>query len=261
MKNVIIVGCYEGVTDFYTYDKHRSEFTSRALAADIDAVAKAVAEKGYKAYSVCLRAPDDKELYKYYGNFLSENVTAVDAVDLPKLLPDCVAAIIVGAAAKAGTQNAFLDATYAQYVYNYFIDGKTKGEFGIYKTFFAMQGVPVIMGSGCRAACKEFAEEIDGVYTVETKVADVRRNAATAYPEAETREKLYKTAVDALKNLSKFTINRVDKVKIKIEYIREDYLEDSFYFRGIAARGAKRTDSRAVEWIQTNTDDVTSFLT
>ena len=159
MKNVIIVGCYEGVTDFYTYDKHRSEFTSRALAADINAVANAVVEKGYKAYSVCLRAPDDKALYKYYGNFLSKNVTAVDAAELSKLLPDCAAAIVVGAAAKAGTQNAFLDATYAQYVYNYFIDGETKGEFGIYKTFFAMQGVPVIMGSGCRAACREFAEE------------------------------------------------------------------------------------------------------
>jgi len=259
MKNIIVVGSYEGVSGYSDISRGNSEYVSKELASDINCVADISKKHGYKVYSFCPEAKESKYLFKYYANFLNE-VESVDSIGLKDIISDCIGVVLVGISAKAGTINAFLDKTYKDSWWKYSINGKESGLFNIFSTFFAINNIPVILMSGCYAACIEAKNENDDVLIVETKRGiENNRNMADCIPVNIVREKLSCAMEQALTNINKYKINKVLlPVKINIEFIREDYLEDTLFIN--KNLDLDRIGARVIEKNIYNTNDIKDFL-
>lgn len=246
MKNVLLIGCYEGVTGLSSVTRINSKFTSKALADDLNAAAVAVTELGFKAYALSINADESLFSYKHFVNFLSDKIELIKASELETAIKECVAVMVIGVPAMAGTEKAFLDATLKPYILNYYINGERKGEIGIYSTYFASKNIPVIMASGCESACGECRREIDGIYTVTTKKAQLR-DSAECYLDEKVRKSITETAKSALLSLELFKTDGFKfPLDIKVEFIREDYLEDRLYNKN-CGQNVKRIDSRTLE--------------
>ena len=245
MKGILIVASHEGASGYNSIGRNFSASTSREIAEDINAVARAIQEQGFETYSFYTKTKEDPATFSWYGNYLEQGITPVKKDEVKGLLATIDGVILLGLPAKAGTQDAFLDHTLYDYaIFDYKIDGQSKGAIGICKTFFHSNGIPVLMSSGCLAACNEAKEE--GIEScVVTKTAQENwRNTAILRDIKEVHEELYATAKRVLANAKRFEkTNRT--VTVEVEFIREDFLENFAYknktFERVNARTLKKT--------------------
>lgn len=245
MKNILIVASHEGASGYDAIGRNFSASTSRELAEDINAVSRAIKEQGFGVYSFYKKTKEDPATFSWYGNYLEEGITPVRKEEVKGLLGAIDGVILLGLSAKAGTQNAFLDHTLYDYaIFDYKIDGQRKGALGICKTFFDANGIPVLMSSGCLAACNEAKEEGITECVITKTAKEGWRNGANVRDKEEVHEELYATAKRVLVNAKRF--EKTSKtVLVEIEFIREDFLENFAYknktFERVNARTLKKT--------------------
>ncbi len=243
MKNILILASHEGASNFDSVGRGYTYSSSEEIAKDINAVARACIEQGWGVYAFNIKAKENPATFSWYGNFLDKGIKPIQKEEIKSILDGVQGVILLGLAAKAGTQEAFLDNTLYDYaIYDYKIDGQRKGALGICKTFFDGNGIPVLMSSGCKAACQEAEEEGIKERVVTKTAQEGWRNGANCRPVKEVHEELYQTAKRALVNAQRFAKTQ-KLVTVEIEFIREDYLENFAYKNG----GFERVDARTLK--------------
>lgn len=257
MKKILIIARNAGSGELTYYNRIDSEFSEMAMARDADAIAEGILQSGYIPVVYAPRATYGKDYYAHYARFIKKATVLYTAGDLATELPEISAAVLSGVPAKAGTGNAFMDETFAPRFYDYYIDGKTVGEIGIYKTFLAMNGIKIIGFMGDKAACDEANAELGNVFTVETKSAPSRFCANVVMSADEIRKKATSETKSALADFTAEKFVKPAAVNVVIEFMREDDLEDFLFVND--GCGFVRTGARRVEKTVKSTRNLCDF--
>ena len=151
----------------------------------------------------------------------------------------------IGAHAKAGTINGFLDHTQSSEAwFNYLVNGRKTGELGQWAIVAGHFGVPMLMVSGDEAACAEAREFFGPIECVPVKQG-VGRHYARPYD--------YDNNLENIKNAAKNAIGLVETCKpykpvlpmeIILETTRSDYCDNIANNTGV-----DRIDARTVRKI------------
>jgi D-amino peptidase len=170
----------EGVSGLYTREhawywekgarEHVCAEGRRLLTADINSAASAVLAAGVEHLVIC-------DTHHGGGNILwSEMLTdprIVYETPRPQMMPSLDntfdGLILLGHHAKAGTQNAFLDHSWALTIFDFQINGMSVGEVGIETCYAGHWDVPLIMVQGDAACCAEAEIQFPGVVTAAVK--------------------------------------------------------------------------------------------
>ncbi len=149
----------------------------------------------------------------------------------------------IGMHAMAGTQNAFLDHTQSSTQwFDYRINGRSYGEFGVAAAFSGLYGVPAVMVSGDIAACEEAKRFMGDIETAVVKRA-VGRNKAVSLPLDEARLRIYEAAKNAAGRVGSIKPYRMlTPIEIRLTFQRTDYCESTLK----RCADAERVDSRTV---------------
>lgn len=149
----------------------------------------------------------------------------------------------IGMHAMAGAQNAFLDHTQSSTQwFDYRINGRSYGEFGIAAAFSGLYGVPAVMVSGDIAACEEAKRFMGDIETAVVKRA-VGRNKAVSLPLEEARLRIYEAAKNAAGRVGSIKPYRMlTPIEIRLTFQRTDYCESTLK----RCADAERVDSRTV---------------
>lgn len=257
MKKILIIARNAGSGELTYYNRIDSEFSEMAMARDADAIAEGILQSGYIPVVYAPRATYGKDYYAHYARFIKKATVLYTAGDLATELPEISAAVLSGVPAKAGTGNAFMDETFAPRFYDYYIDGKTVGEIGIYKTFLAMNGIKIIGFMGDKAACDEANAELGNVFTVETKSAPSRFCANVVMSADEIRKKATSETKSALADFTAEKFVKPAAVNVVIEFMCEDDLEDFLFVND--GCGFVRTGARRVEKTVKSTRNLCDF--
>ncbi len=111
------------------------------------------------------------------------------------------AAFFIGYHAHMSTENAVLAHTWSsERVSNVWLNDRLVGEIGLNASVCGSFGVPVILLTGCAAACKEAEEWIPGITTVAVKKASGRQ-AAECLPPAVSQACILEAAERAVSGL------------------------------------------------------------
>ena len=161
----------------------------------------------------------------------------------------------IGMHARAGTPNAFLDHTQSSIQwFDYRINGRSHGEFGIAAAFSGIYDVPAIMVSGDEAACKEaraFAGEIE-LAVVKHALC---RNKAESLPFEQARAAIYQAAKNATALIGKIKPYKLQQpLDIQLTLSRTDYCESALRHCPTAERLDGRTLRKQVSKAQTYFD-------
>lgn len=208
-----------------------------------------------KAVSACFEAKADK-VYYLDGHGGGGNVfeTLIDTraqkcsieewvVLLKNGSIDCQ--IELGAHARAGTINGFLDHTIiSKKIFSIKINGIEMSELSLHAALCGKFGVPVVAVIGDEAACRQAKEYIPGCFTCAVKHA-TERNIATTYPNAD--EIMHATIVSALTNYKSVPPYKVSEpLTVEQTFYRTDFCESvikkqTAVFERIDARTLKKT--------------------
>lgn len=151
------------------------------------------------------------------------------------------AALHIGAHAMMGVADGFLNHTFNSHAVDVMkFNGEPVGEITIEALICAYFGVPTVLVSGDRAACREAKEFLPEVETVETKTGISRYAVLNRNPLA-VREELRERAREALLRKDDFPIRRIEP-----PYSLEIRLMCPNQADSYEMRGAKRLDHQTV---------------
>ena len=244
--NVFILTDIEGIDEVLTIDYVRSareeyQVACRALEKSINLATEA-----------CLQAGADTVYYLDAhgggGNVVESNIDprAVKCTleQWEELLQagkiDCQ--IELGAHARAGTINGFLDHTVSSAeFFTYKVNGEEMSELSLHALVCAAYGVPVVACTGDETVCKQSKEYIPELYTGAVKKAS-GRNLATRYENSD--EILTKTVYEAVKNYKNVPCYPVNgPATVELTFYRTDMCENVY---GICKDFATRVDARTL---------------
>lgn len=151
--------------------------------------------------------------------------------------------MFVGAHAKAGTINGFLDHTQnSRQWFDYVVNGRSCGEIGQSAIFAGSFNTPFVMVSGDLAACVEAKEFLGDIPTAAVKEG-IGRNRARCLPSDEALDLIRKAAKEGVKRHKEIPIYRVFlPLEISLTLYRTDFC-DSLFERN---KGVERIDARTV---------------
>jgi D-amino peptidase len=155
------------------------------------------------------------------------------------------AGFMIGAHARAGTQDAFLDHTQSSREWHeYRLEGRPLGEIGQAAAWMGAFDVPLVLVTGDEAACREARELLGDVETVAVKTA-LGRKYARCLPPAVVRKAIEEAAVRALRLVGRAKPLKVKfPAEVQIEFQRPAGAEN------LARRpGARLLDGRTVGWV------------
>lgn len=241
MKKILIVARPEGASGLTWANKINLEVGYKSLASDVNEVARAIRDSGYIPVTYTPIAAC--HIYNWLHVPFLDDVKQLSEEELYAQMNEIFAVVLVGVTAKAGTLNAFMDATYNPVGWHdYYLNGKCIGEIGMYKNYFANFNVPIIFSCGDVASCLEAEQEMQGIKTVALKKAKCC-NVAT-YIEG-SKEKLYGTVLEAIKNPIKVSEKPTFPLTKRIVLTRTEYCADSVRW---FPDGVNRIDGRTVEY-------------
>jgi len=147
----------------------------------------------------------------------------------------------IGTHAMQGTATGFMNHTFNSHsIANMWLNDTLVGEIAIGSLCAAYFGVPAILISGDRAACKEAVDFLGKVETVETKVASARYTAVNRSP-LEVRQELRKVSARAFANRDKYPVKKIAApYQLKIQFMCPNQADD------YEKRGARRLDHQTV---------------
>ncbi len=157
--------------------------------------------------------------------------------------------IEIGAHARAGTIDGFLDHTLSSKQYFCIkINGREMSELSVHAIFCAKYGVPVVAVTGDETVCKQAKEYIPNIYTGAVKNATCR-NIAKTYTNAN--EILINTIETALKNYKNVEmIKFAEPIVVEQTFYRTDMCEDMLKIHPNAERVDARTLRKNVNEIK-----------
>ena len=162
---------------------------------------------------------------------------------LPSLDQSCDCMFLVGAHARAGTLNAFLDHTQSSLTwFSYEINGIPHGEMGQQAVWGGAFGVPLVLVTGDVAACEEARAEFSVPETVAVKQAIGRQCARCIHPRetAKSIREAAARAVQAAADTPPYVIE--PPMTVRCTFTRADHAD------GVASHaGVTRIDARTVE--------------
>jgi len=164
---------------------------------------------------------------------------------LPSLDESCDCMFCVGAHARAGTINAFLDHTQSSLTwFSYELNGVPHGEMGQQAVWGGAYGVPLVLVAGDVAACNEAREQFAVPETVAVKQAIGRQYARCIHPE-KTAEMIREAAARAVQKAGETEPYVIEPpITVTLTYTRADHAD------GAAAKPhVKRIDARTVETV------------
>ncbi len=163
----------------------------------------------------------------------------------------CEAFVIIGAHAKAGTANAFLDHTQSsQNWFSYTVNGTEYGETAQDAAYAGTVGIPVVALSGDAAACMEAEALIPGIMTAAVKTA-TGRFSADCIPSEEALARIYHAVYTGIR--SRGTIAPFSfplPAEIRVTYTSTDRCEKALTNNPALRRTDGRTVAKTVTKIQ-----------
>lgn len=163
----------------------------------------------------------------------------------PSLDQSCACILLVGAHARAGTMQAFLDHTQSSiHWFDYRVNGVSYGEIGQVAIWGGALGVPVTLVTGDEAACREAREELSVPVTVEVKRAVCRNYARCLHPAraAELIRQGAARAVQLAKETPPFVVP--PPLTVEVTFTRCDYADSAAQQPHV-----ERVDARTVRTI------------
>lgn len=159
------------------------------------------------------------------------------------------AAFFIGYHAHMSTAKAVLAHTWSSArISNVWLNGKMIGEIGLNASVCGHFGAPVLMISGCKAACAEASEWIPGIETAPVKVAS-GRYAAECLPPEVTHKMIQETAVRAIRKFKDgkgpAPLKAGSPVKITIEFINTGMVDMASFLPGAVRLDGRRTEFEA----------------
>lgn len=212
------------------------------LTAEVNAVVEGLVEGGAKeivvadghggSNSIQIENLHPKANLKIYGADMAP-ITCVDA--------SYNAALQIGTHSMIGVKDGFMNHTFNSHaVANMWLNGLPVGEIAIGALICAYFGIPTILVSGDRAACREAKEFLGNVETVETKIGLGRYSVINKNP-LKVREELKETSKSALQNIKKFSPKKINPpYSLKIQFMCPNQADN------YEMRGAKRLDHQTV---------------
>lgn len=156
------------------------------------------------------------------------------------------AAVQIGAHAMMGTTDGFLHHSFNSHgITHIHLNGVLIGEIGMIALLAGHFGVPTLLVSGDRAACREALKFLPKVATVETKIGINRYASIDRSPET-VRNGLAATAENALRGIEK--IDQSSIPRIEPPYACQVRLMCPNLADGAEKRGARRVDFLTVEY-------------
>lgn len=154
----------------------------------------------------------------------------------------------IGAHAKAGTQNAFLEHTQSSKAwYRYTVNGREFGEQGQFGAYCSAFGVPVGLVTGDQAACDEAKDFFPHSETVAVKFATGRNSCIIIHP-TKTHEMIRAAAKKAVERAGEMApLDITWPAEIVMNYMRSDSADSM-----AAKHGVERVDARTVKWTAAN---------
>ena len=222
---VIIISDFEGISGVYTFRQVISEFgkpfekARTFITEDVNA-----AIRGLKAAGATEIGVVDGHRWGNPPNIIDEKIetgTTVlrDKRERDDFVRSCVAQVLVGFHAMAGTKDGFLSHTYSSILgLALGLNGHYIGETAWCVWKGAYHGFPTIMVTGDAAVVREaksFFPEIEGVI-VKTALS---RTSARCFPPKKARSMIEDVAAYALKNLARFKIPKMPALPIAMDLV------------------------------------------
>ena len=216
MKKIVIIGLREGVRNLHIVHRLNQEFNVIALAEDINQVAKYLSN--YEISATDLFDFSSKEFEGQISSYLDKNIEVFTYEELDEQIKSADGIIVIGAPAKAGTMNAFLDTTLINSIFSYKLNDKEVGVLAILKEICDFYGKSIILSIGDEAACLE-AKELD-IPTISNKKANIRNNCVRySYEEVDNKLKEFFDKELVLKDKQRI----IKSFDLDIEFIRADF--------------------------------------
>ncbi len=151
------------------------------------------------------------------------------------------AALHIGTHSMIGVKDGFLNHTFnSNGVANMWLNNIPVGEIAVVALLCAYFGVPTILVSGDRAACREAKEFLGKVESVETKIGLSRYSVINKNP-LKVREELKETAKRALQGKGNFPLKKINPpYALKIQLTSPNLAD------GYEVGGAKRLDHQTI---------------
>ena len=162
--------------------------------------------------------------------------------------------IELGAHARAGTINGFLDHTLtSKTIFSIKVNGLEMGEPALHAAVCGKYGVPVVAVIGDEATCRQAKESVPDCFTCAVKNA-TERNTAVTYPDAD--KKMHDTIVAAVKQYRSVSLYRVSEpATVEQTFCRADFCESRMKKQTVAfERVDARTLRKTVPTITSYTD-------
>ncbi|MBV6458415.1 MAG: D-aminopeptidase [Fimbriimonadaceae bacterium] len=152
------------------------------------------------------------------------------------------AALLIGYHAKAGTPQAVMEHSFTNTVHGMWIEDLEVGEIGMSAGIAGAYGVPVVMIASDKAGCREAADLLPDIATVETKEGIGRHLAKLHHPSAVERsiESAAREAVRRCKAMSPWRPPL--PAPIRIRFTRVEFADSAARLPGVI-----RVDGYTVE--------------
>ena len=177
---------------------------------------------------------------------LDARATQIDGNTIMGVVRDCDVLMLVGMHAMSGTAKAFLDHTQSsKTIFDYKYNGIRRGEITQECIFAGYFGIPCVMVTGDRAACREAEALLPGVITAEVKSAEVR-NVADCLPFEEAHKRIHDAAVAGMALEGREAFDPGFPLTIEVTFTRADYcdMHDTDWRERVDARTMRRVSHK-----------------
>ena len=249
---VIIISDFEGISGVNTFRQVIKEFGKPfEKARDLIAEDVNAAIRGLKAAGATEIGVVDGHRWGNPPNIIDEKIEAGATVlrekrERANFMKSCVAQVLMGFHAMAGTKDGFLSHTSSSILgLALGLNGQYIGETAWCVWKGAYTGFPTIMVTGDAAVVREaksFFPEIEGV-TVKTALS---RTSAKCLPPKKTRRMIEDVATHALKNLAQFKVPEIPALPIEMDLV---FASPSFADSVATMPGCRRKGDR---WLSYN---------
>ena len=248
-KKVLMVTDLEGISGIAKIEQvmntespdyiHSREY----LMADVNAAVAGCFDGGAEAVYVWDGHGGGKN---FIPGTLDPRATQIDGSTIMGIVRDCDVLMLVGMHAMSGTAKAFLDHTQSSAtIFDYKYNGIRRGEITQECIFAGYFGIPCVMVTGDRAACREAQALLPGVITAEVKSAEVR-NVAECLPFEEAHKRIHDAAVAGMALEGREPFDPGFPLTIEVTFTRADYcdMHDTDWRERLDARTVRRISEK-----------------
>jgi len=260
--NVLIMTDLEGISGVSSFSAISDNSTGyhnacMRLMADVNAAIEGAARAGAEKIFVIDGHGSGKN---FIDSLLDPRATKISAEEWCQLTKgrQYDAYLQVGAHAKAGTLNGFLDHTQSAVSwFSYKINDLSYGEIVQGALFAGTYGIPCVMVSGDQAACREANDCFGDQIAIAPVKRGIGRNNAECLPNEQAEEMIRAAAEDGIRRRTEIVpFQLIFPMSVEISYTRSDYCEEAL----LHCPDAVRLDARTLKKVLYQIDSYADLL-